>query len=202
MWDAWGKAAKTGKSNRWCLDYTADTENVGEGQSQCWKQQEALRSQCVGQESPTPPTAQEGRGPRGTVYTGSLGPAAPRLSPGRLPAKSASPPAGLPSPPDRSYPLRPPPQWLLASSSTDRTVALKCQLQWCFVGVRSGVLLLQQSYSLLEHPHLGLVSLHHGHHLRLQFLQFVLMLLLCFLIGSHQVAMWAQREMGMKAYLK
>ena len=87
-------------------------------------------------------------------------------------------------------------------ASMDRTVELKCPLQGRFVGVRSGVLLLQQSYPLLEHPHLGLMSLHHGHHLRLQLLQFVLMLLLCFLIGSHQVAMWAQREMRMKAYLK
>lgn len=42
------------------------------------------------------------------------------------------------------------------------------------------------------------MSFHHGHHLRLQLLQFVLMLLLCFLIGSHQVAVWEQREMRMK----
>lgn len=34
------------------------------------------------------------------------------------------------------------------------------------------------------------MSLHHGHHLRLQLLQFVLMLLLGFFIGSHQVAVW------------
>lgn len=80
-------------------------------------------------------------------------------------------------------------------ASIGRTLVLKCRLKWSFIGMRPWVLLLQQSYSLLEHPHLGLVSLHHGHHLRLQLLQFVLMLLLCFLIGSHQVAMWEQREM-------
>lgn len=64
--------------------------------------------------------------------------------------------------------------------------------------MRPGVLLLQQSYSLLEHPHLGLMSLHHGHHLRLQLLQLVLMFLLCFLIGSYQVAVWEQREMKVR----
>lgn len=143
---------------------------------------------------PTLPTAQEGRGPLGDSLHRLTGASCPE-------AESRAPPCQECQPtcqPSLSRQVL----WLLASSFTDRTVALKCQLQWCFVGVRSGVLLLQQSYSLLEHPHLGLVSLHHGHHLRLQFLQFVLMLLLCFLIGSHQVAMWAQREMGMKAYLK
>lgn len=65
-----------------------------------------------------------------------------------------------------------------------------------------GVLLLQQSYSLLEHPYLGLMSLHHGHHLRLQLLEFVLMLLLCFLIGSNQVAMWEQKGMRLKIHLR
>lgn len=70
-------------------------------------------------------------------------------------------------------------------ASTQAEPVPECQLKWSFVGVWPWVLLLQQSYSLLEHPHLSLMSLHHGHHLRLQLLQFVLMLLLCFLIGSH-----------------
>lgn len=66
-----------------------------------------------------------------------------------------------------------------------RTWVAKCHLKWRLIRVWPWVLLLQQRDSLLEHPHLGLVSLHHGHHLRLQLLQFVLMFLLCFLIGSH-----------------
>lgn len=73
-------------------------------------------------------------------------------------------------------------------ASTELWSPTKCRLKRSFVGVWPWVLLLQQSYSLLEHPHLGLMSLHHGHHLRLQLLQFVLMLLLGFFIGSHQVA--------------
>lgn len=82
--------------------------------------------------------------------------------------------------------------WALLSSVTcfryfhsGRTWVAKCHLKWCLISVWPWVLLLQQRDSLLEHPHLGLVSLHHGHHLRLQLLQFVLMFLLCFLIGSH-----------------
>ena len=203
MWNAWGKAAKTGKSNMMPGVYHR-YRKYGRGIEPVLKAAGSPVEPVCGAGVPMLPTAQEGRGdPRGTVYTASPGPPALSLSPGRLPAKSASPPANLPSPsPDRSCPLRPPPQWLLDPSSMDRTVELRCWLQWRFVGVRSGILLLQQSYSLLEHPHLGLVSLHHGHHLRLQLLEFVLMLLLCFLIGSHQVAMWAQREMRMKAYLK
>lgn len=77
-----------------------------------------------------------------------------------------------------------------------RTSGPECLLKRGFVGVWPGILFLQQSYSLLEHSHLGLVSLHHSHHLRFQLLQLVLMLLLCFLIGSHQVTVWEQREMS------
>lgn len=55
------------------------------------------------------------------------------------------------------------------------------------VGVRSRRLLLQKSDALFEHPHLRLVSLHHRHHLRLQLLQLVLVLLLGFLIRRHQI---------------
>lgn len=72
-----------------------------------------------------------------------------------------------------------------SSASEGRPLVPECWLQGSFTGMWPWVLLLQQSYSLLEHPHLGLVSLHHGHHLRLQLLQFVLMLLLRFLISSH-----------------
>lgn len=72
-----------------------------------------------------------------------------------------------------------------SSASEGRPLVPECWLQGSFTGVWPWVLLLQQSYSLLEHSHLGLVSLHHGHHLRLQLLQFVLMLLLRFLISSH-----------------
>lgn len=77
-----------------------------------------------------------------------------------------------------------------------RTSGPDCQLKRGFVGVWPGILFLQQSYSLLEHSHLGLVALHHSHHLRFQLLQLVLMLLLCFLVGSHQVTVWEQREVS------
>lgn len=77
-----------------------------------------------------------------------------------------------------------------------RTSGPDCQLKRGFVGVWPGILFLQQSYPLLEHSHLGLVALHHSHHLRFQLLQLVLMLLLCFLVGSHQVTVWEQREVS------
>lgn len=77
-----------------------------------------------------------------------------------------------------------------------RTSGPECLLKRGFVGVWPGILFLQQSYSLLEHSHLGLMSLHHSHHLGFQLLQLVLMLLLCFLIGSHQVTTWEQREVS------
>lgn len=132
---------------------------------------------------PTPPAAQEGRaGPSGdSLYC---------LTRATCPeAESRAPSCQLSLSSSRQVLSSEAPSSVTARlASTDRTVELKCPLQGRFVGVRSGVLLLQQSYPLLEHPHLGLMSLHHGHHLRLQLLQFVLMLLLCFLIGSHQVA--------------
>lgn len=81
-------------------------------------------------------------------------------------------------------------------ASWGRTSGPDCLLKRGFVGVWPGILFLQQSYSLLEHSHLGLVALHHSHHLRFQLLQLVLMLLLCFLIGSHEVAVWEQREVS------
>lgn len=67
-------------------------------------------------------------------------------------------------------------------------------LKWRFIGVRSWVLLFEQGNSLFEHSHLSLVPLDHRHHLRLQFLQLVLMLLLCFLIGSHKVTVGSKKS--------
>ncbi len=56
-----------------------------------------------------------------------------------------------------------------------------------FIGARSRRLLLQKSDALFQHPHLRLVPLHHRHHLRLQLLQLVLVLLLGFLVRRHQI---------------
>lgn len=83
-----------------------------------------------------------------------------------------------------------------SSAPWGRTLGPECLLKWSFVGMWPGILFLQQSYSLLEHSHLGLMSLHHSHHLGFQLLQLVLMFLLCFFIGSHQVTVWEQRKVS------
>lgn len=62
-----------------------------------------------------------------------------------------------------------------------------CVSERGLVGVRSRRLLLQKSDALFQHPHLRLVPLHHRHHLRLQLLQFVLVLLLGLLVRRHQI---------------
>lgn len=155
--------------------------NLQNRQSQCWKQSGACWARHTGQVRTGCPRGWEEQGPLDTVCTVSPGP----VTPG---AESKC----WPTCPSRSHPPSRDCLPALLSSVTcfrsGRTWVPECHLKWRLIGVWPGVLLLQQSYPLLEHPHLGLVSLHHGHHLRLQLLQFVLMLLLCFLIGSHEVA--------------
>ena len=61
--------------------------------------------------------------------------------------------------------------------------------------MRSGVLLLQEGNSLLQHADLGFLTFYHGHHLSLHLLQLVLVLFLSLLIGRHQVT---EEKMGLK----